>query len=377
MPPQSDTDEQSRAAGARAADQTSERSIRSGALVVREPDMKWLDIPREELVSTLQTSLFPGAKPESVAAVLDYCEAAGLNVMLKPVHIVPMNVKTGPSKWEWRDVVMPGINHYRTQASRSGVYAGKSEPEFGEPVTENLGGVAVTFPAWCKVTVWKVVAGMRVGFTATEFWTENYATKGKDTKAPNAMWGKRPWGQIAKCAEAQALRMAFPELVGGETAEEMEGKVIDLQAIEVPDHKPAAARSLDSFAGRDDGSGPSQTTGGAAQGGAEPEDAVIEEAGDGPGPTPAEVVTPTMPAKTLKAWAEKQDWKPGWEWLNRAFIGLPHPNKQELAERHHDLLWAVYHSDAQDKGPQSKAATEFADTHRLVIPPVEPGHGGK
>lgn len=347
----------------------------SNALVVREPDMKWLDIPREELVPTLQTSLFPGAKPESVAAVLDYCEAAGLNVMLKPVHIVPMNVKTGPSKWEWRDVVMPGINHYRTQASRSGVYAGKSEPEFGEAVTENLSGVAVTFPMWCKVTVYKIVAGMRVAFTATEFWTENYATKGKDTKAPNAMWGKRPWGQIAKCAEAQALRMAFPELVGGETAEEMEGKVIDLQAIEVPDHKPAAALSLDSFAGQ----GSAEGGGGQAvneQGGAEPGDAVVEEvtAGDA---DKAPAVTPAMPAKALKAWAEKQDWKPGWEWLNKAFIDLPHPNKQELAERHHDLLWAVYHSDAQDKGPQSKAATEFAEAHRLIIPPAEPGRGSK
>jgi hypothetical protein len=39
------------------------------------------------------------------------------------------------------------------------------------------------------------------------------------------MWQKRAFGQLAKCTEAQVLRMAFPEFSGGQpTAEEMEGK---------------------------------------------------------------------------------------------------------------------------------------------------------
>lgn len=51
--------------------------------------------------------------------------------------------------------------------------------------------------------------------------------------APNTMWAKRPRGQIAKCAEAQALRKAFPEAIGSlPTAEEMEGKYIEDSAIE-------------------------------------------------------------------------------------------------------------------------------------------------
>jgi len=59
-------------------------------------------------------------------------------------------------------------------------------------------------------------------FTAKEFWLENYAIKGGKEKsiAPNAMWTKRPYGQIAKCAEAQALRRAFPELGSQPTSDE-------------------------------------------------------------------------------------------------------------------------------------------------------------
>ena len=53
----------------------------------------------------------------------------------------------------------------------------------------------------------------------------------------NAMWQKRPRGQIEKCAEAAALRKAFPEELGNDmTREEMEGQVIEL------DSAPATGR---------------------------------------------------------------------------------------------------------------------------------------
>jgi len=69
-----------------------------------------------------------------------------------------------------------------------------------------------------------------VEFTAKEFWKENYAVRGGKEKsiAPNAMWSKRPYGQIAKCAEAQALRKAFPEIGSEPTADEMEGKILNV-----------------------------------------------------------------------------------------------------------------------------------------------------
>ena len=57
--------------------------------------------------------------------------------------------------------------------------------------------------------------------------------------APNAMWQKRPRGQIAKCAAAQALRIAFPEIASQPTAEEMEGKAVQADdAMQLPPQIP-------------------------------------------------------------------------------------------------------------------------------------------
>lgn len=180
-----------------------------------------------ELIPVLRSSLYPGASDESIKLVLGYCRAAGLDPMQKPVHIVPMWDSKARSM---RDVVMPGIGLYRTQAARSGEYAGITEPEFGPEITEAIGGASVTYPQWCRVTVKRRLAdGTIAEFTAREFWRENYAVKGGQEKsvAPNAMWSKRPYGQLAKCAQAQALRMAFPEFGASPTADEMEGKSID------------------------------------------------------------------------------------------------------------------------------------------------------
>lgn len=203
-----------------------------------------LQLNEGELIEVLATSLYPGASVSSIKMVLSYCKASGLDPMQKPVHIVPM--WDGKTKM-MRDVIMPGIGLYRTQAARTGC-VGITEPDYGPDVTETIGGASVTYPQWCRVTVKRRLQGGDVAeFTAKEFWKENYAVRGGQEKsiAPNAMWSKRPYGQIAKCAEAQALRKAFPEIGSEPTADEMAGKtlhdddvVIDGETGEVTGRKP-------------------------------------------------------------------------------------------------------------------------------------------
>lgn len=194
----------------------------------------------EAIRTALKTSLYPGATDESVDMVLAYCKAGGLDPMTKPVHVVPMWVpekKQGNrviSPAGMRDVIMPGIELYRTKAHRTGEYAGQDEATFGPTIEEVLGGISVRYPEWCSVAVYRLVNGNPVRYSAKAYWLESYATQKRDSDAPNAMWKKRPFGQLEKCAEALALRKAFPEAVGAQpTAEEMEGRVIEGEASSV------------------------------------------------------------------------------------------------------------------------------------------------
>jgi phage recombination protein Bet len=332
---------------------------------------------RAELIKTLGNSLYVGAKPESIGMVLDYCAAAGLDPMMKPVHIVPMNVKKpGTNTYEWRDVIMPGIDLYRLKASRSNVYLGKSEPEFGPDVEMTLDGVKITVPSWCKVTVQRRIGDHVANFTATERWTENYATAGKDTAKPNTMWAKRPYGQLAKCAEAQALRMAFPDLVGGEqTAEEMAGKVIEgsvipevTQAAPKPALEQRRSAALDTFAGtrrepekvnRDPAerqreerqADPSDFPGDAAKA----PQADLAEVSDAIG-------LPAMPDEAASDLASGK-WARAWRWIQEALPGELPEVQQALVEEHNGLLRTVAAYSARYR----QAVVELEKKHGLAI----------
>lgn len=172
----------------------------------------------------LQETVFPNASPESILMAIDYCKARSLDVLKKPVHIVPIWNK---DKNKMVDAIWQGIAEIRTTAMRTAQYAGIDEAIYGEKITEKIGLKSVTYPEFAQVTVYRLVAGQRVPFVGDKvFWKETFA-KIKDG-SPNQMWETRPFGQIAKCAEASALRKAFPEEIGNDyIAEEMEHKSID------------------------------------------------------------------------------------------------------------------------------------------------------
>jgi phage recombination protein Bet len=145
-----------------------------------------------------------------VCLVLDYCKARRLDPLLKPVHIV----KTWDDEQrQMVETIWPGINLHRTIASRTREHAGKDAPIFGPNITQAVGDVQITFPEWCEVTVRRLVGGKPRAFTSRVYWLETFGKK--KSGSPNSMWIKRKMGQLAKCAEADALRSAFPEELGG------------------------------------------------------------------------------------------------------------------------------------------------------------------
>lgn len=210
--------------------------------------------------NVLVGAIFPAAKTvDSIVMALAYCKHRNLDVFKRPVHIVPM---WNSEKGETVETVWPGISELRTTASRTGQYAGCDEAEWGEFVETKFSGRAkqwdnesrrmewkdieatVSYPEWCRLTVWRIIAGQPRKFVGPKvLWVESCATIG-NTDVPNKMWQERPEGQLEKCAEAAALRRAFPEEIGNElTAEEMTGRAIqDVRTEVVPIAADSAAK---------------------------------------------------------------------------------------------------------------------------------------
>lgn len=196
----------------------------------------------------LQDAVWPGAKTaDAMVLALSYCKARRLDPFKKPVHIVPIWSR---ELGRMTESVWPGIGELRTTAFRTGLYAGRDKPEYGPKIDDNLGGIEISYPEWCEITVYRIGSnGQRMPFPGPRvYWIETYATAKRDTAVPNDMWRRRPFGQLEKCAEAAALRAAFPEEVGNEyTAEEMAGQVVEhIPAAEQPKPEPRANK-LDRF----------------------------------------------------------------------------------------------------------------------------------
>ena len=184
----------------------------------------------------LVESVFPAAQSvDSVMMVLAYCKARKLDPFKRVVHIVPIYDR---NKKQLVDTVWPGIAEHRTTASRTGGFAGFDKAEFGPMITRTFEGsvgrgdneerrnITVTFPEWCQITVYRIVKGVRCPFNGPKvYWLEYYNRIGR-TDLPNDRWQRSPIQMLEKCAEAGALRRAFPEELGDEMTVEEAGAAI-------------------------------------------------------------------------------------------------------------------------------------------------------
>jgi phage recombination protein Bet len=186
-----------------------------GALAIRPDQTGWTD---EQAAVLRQSGIKDDVTAAELSAFLHLCQRTRLDPFSRQIYLI--------GRWDKRQqrkVYTPqtSIDGYRVIAHRV--------------IAEQGGHLGYEDTVWCDKDgrwrdVWLAdappaavkVAVIRNGqrFSAVALFRE-YVQTGKEN-GPTGLWGKMPAGQLAKCAEALALRKAFPhDLAGVYTAEEM------------------------------------------------------------------------------------------------------------------------------------------------------------
>ena len=152
-----------------------------------------------EQIDLLKKTVATGLDDNEFKLLIEVAQGTGLNLFQRQIY----GIKRGGKM-----TIQTGIDGYRLVAARTGRHAGTSDAEFDSQDGQH--------PRSARVTVKKVMQnGFVADFTATARWSEY-------VQEQSPMWRKMPYLMLSKCAEALALRKAFPaELSGVYTAEEM------------------------------------------------------------------------------------------------------------------------------------------------------------
>lgn len=176
-------------------------------------DPKW-----EEHIDLIRRTVAQGATPDELRLFLYTARRAGLDPLAKQIYYI---------RRKGRGTVQVAIDGLRLIADRTSRYAGGDAAEF-------LGTTEEGFPQIARVTIYKMVGGVRCPFSASARWQEYYPGDEQ-----GFTWRKMPHTMLAKCAEALALRRAFPaDLSGLYVHEEMAQAGVAMPTMVDPSPQP-------------------------------------------------------------------------------------------------------------------------------------------
>jgi phage recombination protein Bet len=166
---------------------------------------------------TIQRTYFQGLSIDEIKIFGHVCKHTKLDPFLKHIYPVMRGNKM---------TIQTSIDGYRLIAERTGKYSPGREPEF----KYGKEGQVLCATAFIKK------------MTADGTWHEVAATAYSSEYNPGVgpFWKKMPHTMIAKCAEALALRKAFPaELAGVLTQDEMDQADIELLPQQLQNPEPS------------------------------------------------------------------------------------------------------------------------------------------
>lgn len=197
-------------------------------------------ITPEQIKTLAQAGVIPHDTPAAIMEVFAVaCRQHNLSPFKKEIYLVRYNTNQGA---QYHNIV--GIDGFRIKASRTGQHAGIDDPKYnfqanGRYETAAQVKVSGKLPVSCTVTVYRLISGQRCPFTATCIFDEYYPAVASG-KAGFSKAATMPFNMIQKCAEAKALKMAFPDELAGLHIEEEEAAFEDV-TIAAAEIKPAVA----------------------------------------------------------------------------------------------------------------------------------------
>lgn len=202
----------------------------SNALKIQEPQAQ---LARSEFFTPeqqemIRKSFLNGATEAEARVLLELAKVRKLNPISGQIHFVKRSKREGQG-WVSVWAAQVGIDGFRAIAERTGKYEGQDEPEFE---TDKAGR-----PTLCRVRVYRKDWSRPIVGVAH---FSEYVQKNSDGQ-PNHMWTSKPFLMIAKCAEALALRKAFPDDLGGLYTPDEQPEEIEMN--EAPKAAPVASNN--------------------------------------------------------------------------------------------------------------------------------------